>query len=381
MVAAAEASARGPRGRRTILVTVAAMLALVGVLAVVDQRTRPDGEGSAGAADPTTTTERATASSIRLTGPATPPSRTFVPTIPLPSGERLLGWLASGWGEVLDPATGTILSSELAPGAGSLTVVPRLGGLVVVNLQGASATWVPELPSAGQPTPLANDVSDVFPSDIASRVWVVSGRGPAGVVEVDLTTGETFEPTELPVGAFPMGPIDGGLVVQAPDGLYAHRRGSARFERIVNGPYVASAGRFVAYQACDERLLCPVFVRDLANGSDIAIEASAEAGYVVDGALSPDGRWLAVVRQDPSRAWRITVFEVATGRSLPVSSGPARSSGFIRPTWTPDGEWLVWPEFPGVRGFHPADNTAAIVDSNGAAYQGVAVLGPRSAPS
>jgi WD40-like Beta Propeller Repeat len=362
-------------------VALAAMLALVGVLAVVDQSTRSDGEASADAADSTTTTERTTPTSIRLNAPATAPARTFVPTIPLSPGERLLGWQATGRGEVLDPATGTILSSDLVDGVGSVAVVPRLGGLVVVNLQAASATWFPELPFAGEPTTLANDVSDVFPSDIESRVWVVNGRGTASFAEVDLTTGEAFGPTELPVGAFPMGPIDGGLVVQAPDGLYAHRRGSDRFERIVNGPYVASAGRFVAYQACDEQLLCPVFVRDLANGSDIAIEASAEAGYVMDGALSPDGRWLAVVRQDPSRAWRITVFEVGTGRSLPVTSGPARSSGFIQPTWTPDGEWLVWPEFPGVRGFHPADNTAAIVDSNGAAYQGVAVLGPRSGPS
>ena len=62
-----------------------------------------------------------------------------------------------------------------------------------------------------------------------------------------------------------------------------------------------------------------------------------------------------------------------------MSSGPARSSEFIQPIWTPDSQWLLWPEFPGIRAFHPADNAATIVDSNGSSYQGVAVLNPRNA--
>ena len=57
-----------------------------------------------------------------------------------------------------------------------------------------------------------------------------------------------------------------------------------------------------------------------------------------------------------------------------MSAGPARSGAFVQLAWTPDGEWLLWPDYPGIRGYHPADNTAALIDTGGGAYQGVVVL-------
>jgi hypothetical protein len=364
-------------GRRPVLIGVLAVLAIVGVLAVVDRREGSDDEGAAGepANEVTTTTDRSTATSRRTSAPTTPPDRVFESAIPLPPGHRLIGWVAPGWGEILDPATGTIASTRLASGSEFISVVPRLGGAVVFNGGSTTAQWYPQLPTGDEPRLLQTGAAEVFASDIASRVWILDGFDPATFAEFDVSTGEVSSEVRLPAGAWPRGTIDGGLVIQAAGGLFAHRRGESRFEPIASGEYVASAGSLVAYRACDEFLACPVYLHDLADGSESLIGRADEipAAYFIDGEFSPGGRWLAL-RTEEVGGWRILVIETATGRVLPAGEGPARQSGF-QMAWTPDDEWLLWPDSPGLRGFHPADNTASYIDSaGGGAYQGVAVL-------
>jgi hypothetical protein len=364
------------------VVAVLAVVALVGVLAVIDRRSRPDGDDRAEAgsdAETTTTADRPTRTSALLNTPTTPQVRVFEPTIPLPAGQRLLGWVAPGWGEILDPATGTVTSTRLASGSEFISVVPRLGGAVVLNGGSASAQWFPQLPTSDEPGLVQTGAAEIFASEIADRVWIVRSFDPIVFAEFNLITGEVSDEVRLPVG-YPRGSIDGGLVIQAPGGLFAYRRGQPGFEPIAAGEYVASRGSLVAYQRCDERLACPIYVSDLADGSvtELAGTVADDGAYFADGEFSPDGRWLAVVADAPS-GWRITVVETATGRSLPVSAGPARTSG-AQLAWTPDGEWLLWPETPGIRGFHPSDNTAAFIDSGGGAYQGVVVLAGPAPP-
>jgi hypothetical protein len=371
-------SNEGARGRRPVVVGVLVVLALVGALAVIDRWSSSDGERTAAGSrdDATTTTaDRPTRTSALMNTPTTPPARTFQPTIPLPAGQRLLGWVAPGWGEVLDPATGTITSTRLASGSEFISVVPRLGGAVVLNGGSASAQWFPELPTSDEPNLVQTGAAELYPSDIETRVWILRNFSTVVFAEFDVTTGEVSDEVRLPAAAWPRGSIDGGIVVQAPGGLFAYRRGESRFEPIAAGEYVASLGSLVAHRRCNELMACPIFVRDLAGGTEVEMAGDGLAGvYIADGEFSPDGRWLAVLGQDPS-GWQMTVFETATGRSRPASAGPARTAGFAQVTWTPDSAWLLWPESPGIRGFHPADNTAAFIDAGGGAYQGVVVLG------
>jgi hypothetical protein len=379
---AVERQTGGAPGRRPVLVAVLAVVAVIAVLAVVDRRSNPGDDGTAGRseADATTTTDRPTRTSARSNSPTTPPERAFEPTIPLGAGERLLGWVAPGWGEVLDPATGRITSSRLASGSEYINVVPRLGGAVVFNGGSAWAQWYPALPTDEEPRLIQSGVAEIYPSDVPSNVWIVRSFDPSIFAEFNVTNGEVSDEVRLPGGAWPRGTIDGGVVVQAPGGLFAYHRGETQFEQIAAGDYIASRGSLVAYRRCDVRLSCPIYVKDLNVGSEVGFDgADADAdGYYAIGEFSPDGRWLAVLVESPS-GWRIAVFETATGRAQPVSAGPARTGGFARMAWTPDGQWLLWPDSPGIRGFHPAGNTAAFIDSGGGAYQGVAVLGPPEA--
>ncbi len=257
--------------------------------------------------DATTTTERTTASSRPRNTSTTPPVRSFEPTIPLAPGLRLLGWISSGWGEVLDPATGLVT-----------------------------------------PTRLAAETFEIYPSDIAERVWIGRWAETASFAEVDLATGEELGPATRPGGAYPAGAVDGGLVVQAPDGLDLFRRGADRFEWIVNGQHVASSGHWLAYRSCDELLRCPISVRDLDEGTDTEMEISSGEiseffSFSFDARLSPDGRWLAVASE---QGRRVDVFDVATSRSMSVSRGPSRMTGFAQVVWTPEAAWLLWPEPP-----------------------------------
>jgi Tol biopolymer transport system component len=96
-----------------------------------------------------------------------------------------------------------------------------------------------------------------------------------------------------------------------------------------------------------------------------------------EGSFSPDGRWLAVASNNRQGVWEITVYEVATGRAVPTGTSRARAGPFLEPAWAPDGEWLFWPDFPGINGFRPSDGTLASIDTDGGAYQGVAVLSDR----
>ena len=372
----------GARGRRPILIALAAVAAIVTVLAVVDRSSSDDDPGTAGA-DRTTTTDEdenaddagSTGTSGRTNTPTTPPDRPFVSTISLPDGVRLMGWLSSGWGEILDPATGTISSTRIASGSEFVSVVPRLGGAIVVNPSTSSARWFPELPAEAEVGPLRDSVNEAHPSDIASRVWLVRGMESTVLTELELSTGEVVDELELPANVHPAGAVEGGVVLVAPGGLYRYRRGEDRFDHIASGEFVASSGSKVAFRRCDERLVCPIFVHDLNDGSEHVLGTSSEAGgYLMNSSMSPDGRWLAVVIVEPAGGSRIVVYDLATGDSLPVRTGPARTAPFLQPSWTPDGHWLLYPDFPGVRAFNPSENTAATLDSDGAPYQGVVVL-------
>ena len=358
-----------------MLAALAAVLGLVGVLAVVDQQSQPDEEVAA-EPDATTTTERRPATTGRRNPPTTPTVRTFESTILLPPGVRLLGWTGSNRADVLDPATGLITETDLAVGDFG-RVVPRLDGAVVASNERSQIMWYPQLPVAANPTVLASDSFDIFPSDIADRVWIGSWVDTASFSEVDLRTGEVLAETALPSGAYAVGAIAGGLVIQAPDGLYADRRGADRYEWIVNGQYVASLGQLLAYRSCDEFLRCPISVRDLDDGREVEMdmigdETGAPFVYVHTAVFDPGGRWLVIAGDDPTRGARLEVYDAATGRLVLEYNGVTAT----QVAWTPDGEWLLWPDGSMIQAFRPADRATAVIDTGGTVYRGVAVLAP-----
>ena len=77
-------------------------------------------------------------------------------------------------------------------------------------------------------------------------------------------------------------------------------------------------------------------------------------GYEAAPSLSPDGRWVAYQRYDPSGSaqWDVHILEVADGSSRPLATAPAAAE--YAPTWSPRGDTVAY-----VR--QEADGTCSIV--------------------
>jgi len=91
-------------------------------------------------------------------------------------------------------------------------------------------------------------------------------------------------------------------------------------------------GNFIAHHDKDQQL----WVFDIAKRVQKKITASAEGDFS-DLSWSPDSRWLAYAAPTANLLTRIFLYEVATGRIVPVTSDRYDSGS---PTWSPDGKWL-----------------------------------------
>jgi tricorn protease len=93
-------------------------------------------------------------------------------------------------------------------------------------------------------------------------------------------------------------------------------------------------GTLVAHHDKDRQL----WILDVAKRTSRKIADSA-AGDFADVRWSPDGRWIAYTAPGPNLLTRIFLFEIATGRIVPVTSDRYDSSS---PAWSPDGKWLYF---------------------------------------
>lgn len=365
---------RSPRGRRTALLIGAVLAVLVGVLAVVDGQADDGGDTAEGAE---TTTTRGRDRRTRTTRATTTTSllRTFTPTIPLPAGVRLLGWLATGDLEVLDPAAGMVVTRGLTSRGGPYyEVVPRLDGAVVVDRNSGRSLWMANIDNPDDVVPMAGNVGEVTASDLPGRVWVMTYGSTPLAQELDLGTMQPTISFSLPTDVYLSGVVDGGVVLGSPDGLYLRRRDDDQFQRIVYGTFIASAGSLVAYRACDDHLVCGLFVHDLLAGRSMPLDATVE-GWPQWAEFSPDRRWLAISAIPPNgSAPTLQVIDVDSGDARVIPVVGLVSGGMNQLAWTPDSQWLLRPEGPGIHGYHPADGSTATIDLE-RVYEGVAVLG------
>jgi hypothetical protein len=327
---------RRSRSRLVTLAVVVVAMAVIGILAVVDRGAGPATEAAA-----SSTTRRPT------TTDAEPRRGTGEPLLGRPTGIRL-GVIGSNGVQVFDLDTGDVVSEVRGgfPGFGG-TVVPRGAGMVVVVRD--VATFVPDLEAEAVVTPIALGLAQgVLPSDQPDRVWLLEGEPygptPLTLTEVDLAGRAASDPIELPSDARPVGPADGGLIVNSPDGIFHIRRDGSR-RRVAPGTAFGSHGTTVVHRACDDQLRCAVHVTDIATGRSRQVPGTeATVGTTLSAALRPDGAALAAFRTGGQRD--LVVIDLADGTVLHHSENALRDGSGL--AWSPDGQWLFWPEFAGV---------------------------------
>jgi tricorn protease len=93
-------------------------------------------------------------------------------------------------------------------------------------------------------------------------------------------------------------------------------------------------GNFIAHHDKNQQL----WLLDLAKKTQKMIAEAADGNFD-DLAWSPDSRWLAYTAPAPNLLTRIYIYEVATGRVVPVTSDRYDSTN---PAWSPDGKWMFF---------------------------------------
>lgn len=216
------------------------------------------------------------------------------------------------------------------------------GGLVAVGYQVTGTpgrAW--HLPSIdGAPVEFAAG-EQVLASATPGRVWLIE---PSEARELALDGTVTAE-VSLPVSIYPVGAVEGGLLVDAA-GTLVHVDGpSGRGTRIGDGQFLAAGGAGVARRVCDETLACWVAAGPLddPDATRVAIPTDLPLVAYNKAALSPDGRWLAalVYEEGPT----VVLVHLVTGeiRRPPegfvtgVNQPMAPLGTFV---WDPSGRWL-----------------------------------------
>lgn len=128
-------------------------------------------------------------------------------------------------------------------------------------------------------------------------------------------------------------------------------------------PRFAPDGKTFAASLVDVRAISPTLIKsrgklvlcDAASGKERLVFAQTDKGYVMGTAFSPDGRYLAGLREDlystkppPSevKLWDVTTGKEVGAIAAPEGTTPFRRPGIINgafdaPVFSPDGRWLA----------------------------------------
>lgn len=424
---------RADRHRLAVVASVAAVLALVLGWMLGRATTGGSDAGAEDAAEPTrrTTTTVDAPSTLPLVGeeiggadfedpPATEPPRTGpttteprVPTVePIAVDARLAGVPVRLVGVEIG---GALVEVDLAAGTFTDFETNRLtadGSPLIVGPDWVVGSW------SGRTHVIRSDGTDSDPGASLGDLWSLlhvpgtelfwrtseSSNGVTATLELVDLDGEPMGPSiDLPINTWPylVDPGTGGVVVAA-----AGRQYVVTPDTVVPlgaGEIVGiTPGLVVAYD-CDDALVCSLYRTDRATGERAPVPSDPEldpayhwqtmagwGGSRTD-AVSPDGRWVAVI----GSSWRTSVagiVELATGRFVELAQLMAPPSI----AWSPDGRFAftlddqqvmaydtitgdLFPAFTGVPewyqlGVRPPTNTSTGAAPEGAASTGATLL-------
>jgi hypothetical protein len=189
--------------------------------------------------------------------------------------------------------------------------------------------------------------------------WRVSVDVGQARAELLTDTGTVARHVVLPEGdvALAGDGVGGLLVVSLDQHLWRVPPDRDGVERIDTSLPLAVSGGHLATVRCDDRFVCGVEVVDLVSGDRHLIPGSVQPGTFAS--LSPDGTRLAQVLEASDAVGPSTVVAVVdTGSGVQLTRQPYPSIPSGPPRWSPDGGWLVWSDYRGLKVWNVTDGSA-----------------------
>ena len=349
-----------PHGLRNLLIAVGAVGLFVAGAVVVGRHDSKQPTASAGTT--TTSSPRSqttlpgaststTSTSTTIAPPATSAWIDLAPKgqlLPEPTGVVLYSTTTNGRLVRIDLDTGvvTVRSVDLADGVGSQYFVR--GGKLVVAAPDSSRVFVlsRDLRSETQQLELPSG-SQVLRGPAEDELWVIGSAD--GQREPNQVSAQRIHLDGTPVGprlTLPGNVGDDGagqLILFVPNAAatYALDTATGAPSRLLNGFPIALDHSRVVDMTCDDHLACHLRVTNRATGQarvlpDVA--TSKLVDYGGGGMISPDGRWLALLR-DPGR---MMVIDLQDGSERLFDDARLTAYWGQGPAWSPDGGWLFW---------------------------------------
>lgn len=195
----------------------------------------------------------------------------------------------------------------------------------------------------------------LFPADSPATVGVARGLGPSPVtIEVVDAFGNSTGAVRIPDGYEPVAYLRIGYLLRQPSGgLLRTWRG--QFLRTIGKAVqvLAVSGNTVAWTSsdgCDPQAFeCPLHVTDAATGEDHVVPPPpGHAGFVINGAFSPDQRSLAayVMASATSRGLQeqLAIINLGTMQAILIPKAIVHpyDAMLTLATWTPDGAQVIF---------------------------------------
>jgi hypothetical protein len=214
-----------------------------------------------------------------------------------------------------------------------------------------------------------------FPAADGRTEWVIDApRGkPAVADDIDPDTGGLIEQQPAPrwpaetFAALPAGFLTVNFLGNGTASALALTDPSRGRKRVItrnasaDTPVIAAAGGTLAWQGPGECDFCRLSLTSLRTGRTRPVVWHPPQRYLCDaGALSPDGRWLAVSfgcpRPDIYGPAPLLLVNVATAQGHLVPGSANEIEG--PPVWSSDGHWVIWEQSAGphqatMRAFRP----------------------------
>lgn len=289
-----------------------------------------------------------TPSSPELTPSAAPSNSSVLPPpITTDTGHRLLG--ITGAYELYGRASATVVRIQLAQGRVSVTSVPALmsSGPVSFLVRGTTALIRPldavpgyqvsDGQGAGELSgPLAAH-GPVLPGPGSRQVWVdvPSGEGDTiALINLDGSSAGRRVTLQDRSPQLLRADGDGGLLEIRDGGIWA--AGSTGFKKVATGTLLAVGPGHLLTGHCDGRT-CRL---QLHGSTGLAVDhGSVPDPKTSDGAISPNGKYVALVQRSGATGQSVRILSLAERRY----TGPARDlfNGYDSTiVWAPDNRWL-----------------------------------------